>query len=138
MKKTQTMFKMENPMDLVSRMFILEYVRDLGVDIFSKKLTEGEAKFWLYKFETDEGVEYDFNWEYLMFVIPLGNLGKIMEKFLEEIEVVDAQKQVLYNKRREELFQKELNEPVDINIMDLARSEIKRTNEGPGLILPNN
>lgn len=125
-------------MDLVSRMFILEYVRELGVEVFSQKLTDGEAKFWLYKFEIEDGVEYDFNWEYLLFVIPLQNLGKIMERFLEEIETVEAQKQVIYNKRREELFQKELNEPVDINIMDLARSEIKRTNEGPGLILPNN
>jgi len=125
-------------MDLVSRMFILEYVRELGVDIFVSRLTEGEAKFWLYKFEVEDGVEYDFNWEYLLFLIPLKNLGDIMGRFLEEIEVIDAKKQVIYNKKREEMFQKELKEPVDINLYDLAKAEIKRTNEGPGLILPNN
>lgn len=139
MKKTQTLFKMENPMDLVSRMFILEYIRELGVDIFVERLKEGEARLWLYKFESTEGEpEYDFNWEFLMFVIPLGNLGKIMERFLEEIETIDAKKQVIYNKKREELIKEEMKKPVDINLYDLARAEIAKTNSSTGLILPNN
>ena len=45
-KKKINMFKLQHPQDLVSRLFILEYIKELGVDIIQPKLTEGEAHFW--------------------------------------------------------------------------------------------
>ena len=119
------MFKLQHPQDLVSRLFILEYIKELGPDIIKEKLTDGEANFWLYKFEGEEKIEYDFNWEYLLFVIPLSNLSHIMERYLDEVEKIEEKRQSEYNRYKEEHLKKELATPVDINIYDIARADIK-------------
>ena len=119
------MFKLQHPQDLVSRLFILEYIKELGPDTIKEKLLEGEANFWLYKFEGEEKVEYDFNWEYLLFVIPLSNLSHIMERYLDEVEKIEEKRQSEYNRYKEEHLKEELAKPVDINIYDIARADIK-------------
>ena len=110
------MFKLQHPQDLVSRLFILEYIKELGPNTIKEKLTDGEANFWLYKFEGEEKVEYDFNWEYLLFVIPLSNLSHIMERYLDEVEKIEEKRQSEYNRYKEEHLKEELAKPVDINI----------------------
>ena len=119
------MFKLQHPQDLVSRLFILEYIKELGPDIIKEKLTDGEANFWLYKFEGEEKVEYDFNWEYLLFVIPLSNLSHIMERYLDEVEKIEQKRQSEYNKYKEEHLKEELAKPADINLYDIARANMK-------------
>ena len=119
------MFKLQHPQDLVSRLFILEYIKELGPDTIKEKLSEGEANFWLYKFEGEEKIEYDFNWEYLLFVIPLSNLSHIMERYLDEVEKIEEKRQSEYNRYKEEHLKKELATPVDINIYDIARADMK-------------
>lgn len=121
------MFKLQQPQDLVSRLFILEYIRELGVDAIKEKLTAGEAKFWLYSFKGEEGdtTEYDFNWEYLVFTIPMPNLSKIIERYLEEILKIDTKRQEDMEKMRKDFFKEEMAAPVDINIYDLAQSDMK-------------
>ena len=119
------MFKLQHPQDLVSRLFILEYIKELGPNLIKEKLSEGEANFWLYKFEGEEKVDYDFNWEYLLFVIPLSNLSHIMERYLEEVEKIEKKRQSEYNRYKEEHLKEELAKPVDINIYDIARADIK-------------
>ena len=119
------MFKLQHPQDLVSRLYILEYIKELGPDTIKEKLTDGEANFWLYKFEGEEKIEYDFNWEYLLFVIPLSNLSHIMERYLDEVEKIEEKRQSEYNRYKEEHLKKELATPVDINIYDIARADIK-------------
>ena len=119
------MFKLQHPQDLVSRLFILEYIKELGPDTIKEKLTDGEANFWLYKFEGEEKIEYDFNWEYLLFVIPLSNLSHIMERYLNEVEKIEEKRQSEYNRYKEEHLKEELAKPVDINIYDIARADMK-------------
>ena len=85
----------------------------------------GEANFWLYKFEGEEKVDYDFNWEYLLFVIPLSNLSHIMERYLEEVEKIEKKRQSEYNRYKEEHFKEEITKPADINLYDIARADIK-------------
>lgn len=119
------MFKLQHPQDLVSRLFILEYIRELGPNTIKEKLTDGEANFWLYKFEGEEKIEYDFNWEYLLFIIPLSNLSHIMERYLDEVEKIEEKRQSEYNRYKEEHLKEELAKPVDINIYDIARADIK-------------
>ena len=119
------MFKLQHPQDLVSRLFILEYIKELGPDTIKEKLTDGEANFWLYKFEGEEKIEYDFNWEYLLFVIPLSNLSHIMERYLDEVEKIEEKRQGEYSRYKEEHLKEELAKPVDINIYDIARADIK-------------
>lgn len=119
------MFKLQHPQDLVSRLFILEYIKELGPNTIKEKLTDGEANFWLYKFEGEEKVDYDFNWEYLLFVIPLSNLSHIMERYLDEVEKIEQKRQSEYSRYKEEHLKEELAKPVDINIYDIARADIK-------------
>ena len=119
------MFKLQHPQDLVSRLFILEYIKELGPDTIKEKLTDGEANFWLYKFEGEEKIEYDFNWEYLLFVIPLSNLSHIMERYLDEVEKIEQKRQSEYNRYKEEHLKEELAKPADINLYDIARADIK-------------
>ena len=119
------MFKLQHPQDLVSRLFILEYIKELGPDTIKEKLSEGEANFWLYKFEGEEKVEYDFNWEYLLFVIPLSNLSHIMERYLDEVEKIEQKRQSEYNRYKEEHLKEELAKPADINLYDIARADMK-------------
>ena len=119
------MFKLQHPQDLVSRLFILEYIKELGPNTIKEKLTDGEANFWLYKFEGEEKIEYDFNWEYLLFVIPLSNLSHIMERYLDEVEKIEEKRQREYNRYKEEHLKEELAKPVDINIYDIARADMK-------------
>ena len=119
------MFKLQHPQDLVSRLFILEYIKELGPDTVKEKLTDGEANFWLYKFEGEEKIEYDFNWEYLLFVIPLSNLSHIMERYLDEVEKIEEKRQSEYNRYKEEHLKEELAKPVDINLYDIARADMK-------------
>ena len=119
------MFKLQHPQDLVSRLFILEYIKELGPDTIKEKLTDGEANFWLYKFEGEEKIEYDFNWEYLLFVIPLSNLSHIMERYLDEVEKIEEKRQSEYNRYKEEHLKEELAKPVDINLYDIARADMK-------------
>ena len=119
------MFKLQHPQDLYSRLLILEYIKELGPNTIKEKLSEGEANFWLYKFEGEEKVEYDFNWEYLLFVIPLSNLSHIMERYLDEVEKIEQKRQSEYNRYKEEHLKEELAKPVDINLYDIARADIK-------------
>ena len=119
------MFKLQHPQDLVSRLFILEYIKELGPDTIKEKLTDGEANFWLYKFEGEEKVEYDFNWEYLLFVIPLSNLSHIMERYLDEVEKIEQKRQSEYNRYKEKHLKEELAKPADINLYDIARADMK-------------
>ena len=119
------MFKLQHPQDLVSRLFILEYIKELGPDTIKEKLTDGEANFWLYKFEGEEKVEYDFNWEYLLFVIPLSNLSHIMERYLDEVEKIEQKRQSKYSRYKEEHLKEELAKPADINLYDIARADMK-------------
>ena len=132
------MFKLQHPQDLVSRLFILEYIKELGVDIIQPKLTEGEAHFWLYKFEgEDNKVQYDFNWEYLLFVIPLSNLSHIMERYLDEVEEIEKKRQSQYKKLIQEKYEQEAAEPAEINLYDYAKADIEQKNNPSNLIIPN-
>ena len=121
------MFKLQQPQDLVSRLFILEYIRELGVETIKEKLTAGEAKFWLYSFKGEEGdtIEYDFNWEYLVFIIPMPNLSKIIERYLEDILKIDSKREADMEKMRKDFFQEQMSAPVDINVYDLAQADMK-------------
>ena len=131
------MFKLQHPQDLVSRLFILEYIKELGPDIIKEKLTDGEANFWLYKFEGEEKIEYDFNWEYLLFVIPLSNLSHIMERYLDEVEEIEKKRQSQYKKLIQEKYEQEAAEPAEINLYDYAKADIEQKNNPNNLIIPN-
>ena len=73
----------------------------------------------------NEKLQYDFNWEYLLFVIPLSNLSHIMERYLDEVEKIEQKRQSDYNRYKEEHLKEELAKPADINLYDIARADMK-------------
>lgn len=125
------MFKLQHPQDLISRLFILEYIREIGATTIVAKLNEGEKKFWAYKFSNDEGeIEYDLNWEYLLFVIPLDNLSKIMERYLSLVEEIELKRKPKVASKIDEILQERLEAPVDVNLFDVAKADIESKKHG--------
>ena len=124
-KPTQNIdFKLQHPQDLVSRLFILEYIRELGVDVIRQKLDDVQHVKWIYTFEDQDGSkQYDLNWEYLVFVISLPELSKIMEKYLDEIEVIESRRKERHTKLLETKLEQEMQ--ADISLYDLAQSDMR-------------
>ena len=119
-----TDFKLQHPQDLVSRLFILEYIRELGVDVIRQKLDDVQHVKWVYTFEDQDGSkQYDLNWEYLVFVISLPELSKIMEKYLDEIEVIESRRKERHTKLLETKLEQEMQ--ADISLYDLAQSDMR-------------
>ena len=119
-----TDFKLQHPQDLVSRLFILEYIRELGVDVIRQKLDDVQHVKWIYTFEDQDGSkQYDLNWEYLVFVISLPELSKIMEKYLDEIEVIESKRKERHTKLLENKLEQEMQ--ADISLYDLAQSDMR-------------
>ena len=119
-----TDFKLQHPQDLVSRLFILEYIRELGVDVIRQKLDDVQHVKWIYTFEDQDGSkQYDLNWEYLVFVISLPELSKIMEKYLDEIEVIESKRKERHTKLLETKLEQEMQ--ADISLYDLAQSDMR-------------
>lgn len=117
-------FKLQHPQDLVSRLFILEYIRELGVDVIKEKLDNSQHPKWVYTFEDEDGSkQYDLNWEYLIFVITLPELSKIMEKYLDEIEIIETGRKERHSKLLEIKLREEMQ--ADISLYDLAQSDMK-------------
>lgn len=122
------MFKMQHPQDLLSRMFILEYIRELGPEMMRTKLSKEDKATWTYQYGDGVDVKFDFNWEYLVFVASLEELSQKAEKFLVEIEVIDKKRQKKIKEIHEERLLEELRAPVDINLMDIAKANVKEMN----------
>ncbi len=124
-------FKFQHPSDLISRLFILEYMREIGAETLYSKANKHQKELMFYKFTDNEDIEaVDINWEYCIFVATLYQLETFLKNFLEEIEEVEAKRSKIYKQAREEIINEEIAKPVDVNIMDLAATEIKKNQEG--------
>lgn len=118
-------FKVQNPMDLVSRLYILEYFRDLGANRMYEGATPTERKEFFYKYINEEtNIEsIDFNWENLIFVASMIQLENLAKKFLKEIEAIEEKRIEEINKV---IKAGDKVDEVSINLRDIANSEIKR------------
>lgn len=124
-------FKLQHPGDLISRLFILEYMREIGADVLYAKANKHQKEQLFYKYtDEDSEVAVDVNWEYCLFVATLPQLEHFMKEFMYEIQEVEAKRSKVYKEAREQIIQERVAEPVDINVMDLAASEIKKNKEG--------
>ena len=121
-------FKVQNPMDLVSRLYILEYFRDLGANKMHEGATPTERKEFFYKYIDEEtNIEsIDFNWENLIFVASMIQLENLAVKYLKEIEAIEEKRMEEVNK----MIKADTKvEEVSINLRDIANSEIKRMHD---------
>lgn len=127
-------FKFQHPSDLISRLFMLEYMREIGADtLYSKANKHQRAKFF-YKFSsedeagTQEIESVDINYEYCLFVATLHELESFLKLFLDEIAVIEEDRAKAYKEIKEKIVEERIATPVDINIMDLAQTEINKNN----------
>ena len=129
-------FKHEHPANLISRLFMLEYMREIGAnDLYAKANKHQKEKFF-YKYTDNEDNELvDINYEYCTFIATLHELETFMKLFLIEIEKIEESRAKIYEAAIEEKQERELAMPVDINIMDLAQTEINKNEPDSGLIL---
>lgn len=123
-------FKLQHPQDLISRLFMLEYMRDLSAIAMYEKANKYQKELMFYKFtDEDDNEAVDFNWEYLLFVATSYELEALLQQFMEEIDAIEKKRRKDYDKLKQQIVQEQVSAPVDINLMDLAATEIKKNNE---------
>lgn len=124
-------FRLQAPQDLISRMFILDYLRKLGIDKVYNKITEDyKNKGYFYSFIDDSNKEIkDFNWEKLLFQVTLPEFEKMLEPLIKDIEELDK-------KEIEELLKIQEQEKIaSISIYDLAQTEINKSKDKSKIII---
>lgn len=120
------MFKFQQPSDLISRLYILEYMREIGAETMYQKVNKHQKENFFYRFLDDEGTEQvDFNWEYCLFMSTMFELEKLMELFLDEITAVEEKRTAFLLDCKSQLINEELAKPVDINLMDVAKAAME-------------
>jgi len=123
-------FKHTHPKDLLARLFILEYMREIGAKVLYEKANKYQQKDMFYKFTAEDDSEtVDLNYEFCLFMATLHQLENFLKLFLEEIEKIDEGRKVIYKKIEEDRQQEEVMQPVNINIMDLANTEINKSKD---------
>lgn len=129
-------FKHQHPSNLISRLFMLEYMRELSAPVLYAKANKHQREKMFYRFfmEDSEEDQIDINYEYCTFIATLHELEILLSKFLEEIDVIEDKRDKIYKAVIEEKQEEERITPTDINIMDLAQTEINKNNKN-GLIL---
>jgi hypothetical protein len=124
-------FKTTPPEDLLSRMFMLEFLRELGPTKVYAKAKPEQKKALFYKLIDDSGKEeVDFNWENLLFVATILQIEGILKPFLTEIQEIENKRQEEFAKMK---FEAEMKEPVSVSVYDLAKARMDKK----GLLLPN-
>lgn len=115
--------KIQHPQDVIARCYMLDYLREIG----AKKVREtlaGRVEGIFYTYTLEEGGEeqVDFNWELLMFTLPVKELNLIMS-FIEPLvwEVEQQQGKIIAQESAKKL---EGGKPVDINLMAYAQAKL--------------
>lgn len=122
------MFKLQHPANLVSRLFILEYMREIDTDKMYKKANKHQKKDLFYKFinEEDNTESVDINWEYCLFQATLPQLEHFIKDFMPDIKLIEEKREAFYKQQIKEQAEYEAAQPIDINVMDMAQTEINK------------
>jgi len=131
-------FRFQHPDDLLSRLFILEYMREIGAPILYDKANKHQKEQLFYKFineQEEDKEDVDLNWEYCLFEATLYQLEAFLSLFLDEIEEIDNKRKDFFKKAAnlttaEGKIVSDDTTMADINVMDLAATEIKKNNQG--------
>jgi hypothetical protein len=122
------MFKLQDPKDLISRLYILEYMRDITAAVVYERVNEDQKKSFFYKYEGSDGVVgIDFNWEYALFSANMLELELLMQSVYNEVVTIEERRMVELNRMKEVLEgekKEEDKKPVDMNLMDFAKASM--------------
>lgn len=115
--------KIQHPQDVLARAYMLDYLKEIG-PVQARKTLAGrvEGIFYVYTDPQSNEEKVDFNWELLLFDLPIKNLNLIME-FLEK-DVWEVERQQGKIVAEEAAKKMEGGSPVDINLYSLAKAKI--------------
>jgi hypothetical protein len=124
----KTVFKLQHPADLISRLFILEYMRELTPEKLYEKANPIQKKNLFYKYVGENEEELiDINWEYCLFEALFTELEGLMKNFLPEIEEIESlRNNTVYKKAVDTHIKEEISKSVSINLMDIAKADINK------------
>jgi len=130
-------FKTQHPQSLISRMFILEYMRMLDKDMMYAKANEYQKNKYFFKYFDDEDIAVDgsiisrevldLNWEYLLFEATITELEHFMKNFLEQLLEIDEKMKAVVERMKAESIVEQARQPVDINLMSVAKSDLENS-----------
>ncbi len=132
-------FKLQHPGDLISRLFILEYMREIGAKALYEKANSEQKKQLFYKFidEDSDIEEVDVNWEFCLFEATLPQLDYFISNFVDEVQAIEAKRQQFYKQQSQKIVEENIAKPVDISVYDMAKAEMEKTKDPSKLIIPN-
>ena len=123
-------FHLENPHELLNKIRMLGHLRKLGVDKVLKTTSQGyREKYPLY------GIQYDFNWEALLFLAKNLDLENILTPHIDEC--IKIQEQELEEVKRLTQLETNENHIKTVSLYDLAAEDIANMNDTSKIILPN-
>lgn len=129
-------FHLENPHELLNKMRMLGHLRKLGVDKVLKTTSQGYREKYFYKFEHPLfGIQYDFNWEALLFLAKNLDLENILTPHIDEC--IKIQEQELEEVKNLTQLETNENHIKTVSIYDLAAKDIAKMNDTSRIILPN-
>lgn len=119
-------FKTQHPQSLISRMFILEYMRMLDKDMIYSKANEYQKNKYFYSYLGEDDKELlDLNWEYLLFEATITELEHYMKNFLPELLEIDEKMKAIVERMKAESIVEQARQPVDINLMSVAKADLE-------------
>ena len=132
-------FKLQHPGDLISRLFILEYMREIGAKALYEKANSEQKKQLFYKFiDEDSNIEeVDVNWEFCLFEATLPQLDYFISNFVDEVQAIEAKRQQFYKQQSQKIVEENIAKPVDISIYDVAKAAMTQSKDTSRLIIPN-
>lgn len=132
-------FKLQHPGDLISRLFILEYMREIGAKALYEKANSEQKKQLFYKFiDEDSNIEeVDVNWEFCLFEATLPQLDYFISNFVDEVQKIEAKRQQFYKQQSQKIVEENIAKPVDISVYDMAKAEMDRSKDTSKIIMPN-
>lgn len=115
--------KLQHPADVIARCYMLDYLREIGPKKAREVLAgRVEGIFYVYTDPNSEEEKEDFNWELLMFELPVKELNLIMSFLEDEVWAVEqAQGKFVAEEAAKKLRG---GKPVDVNLMALAKAKI--------------
>lgn len=120
--------RLQHPLDALNRLLALKYLRLIGIIEVCEKLPEDlKEEPLFYEYTEDGEIEYDFNWEELIFRTPLSILERMLEPHYEKLEEINKKEIEELKKLHEAKVESE--SIADINIYDIARAKIKETSK---------
>jgi hypothetical protein len=132
-------FKLQHPGDLISRLFILEYMREISAKALYEKANKEQKKQLFYKFidEDSNTEEVDVNWEFCLFEATLPQLDYFISNFVDEVQAIEAKRQAFYKQQSQKIVEENISRPVDISVYDMAKAKMDKSKNLSNLIIPN-